>query len=148
VRKFKMMADEHPLTFQKIVMTIKVEEDEHHAHSQDEVDSVNIKTERLPMILTEETVGQQQYMEAPVEMGRRRKICIVASEATVQKEKKVPVNKTVVGLEQPTNLKATKAKVVPQSSPYHRPSPSNVNIYKKKVGYSKIKAKVDTWKKM
>jgi hypothetical protein len=132
VRNFKMMADEHPLSFQQIVMTIKMEENEHHAHSLDEVDSLNIKTERLPMILTEETVGQQQYMEAPVEMGRRRKNRIVASKATVQKEKKIPVNKTVVGLAPPTNPKATKARVVSQSSPYHRPRPNNVNIYNKR----------------
>jgi hypothetical protein len=145
-----MRREDQRLRFQPFVdmMPLIMEEDEHEYddRSQHEVNSVNIKTERLPMILTEETVRQQQYMKAPVEIGRRKKNCILASKSTVQMEKKVPVNKTVVGLAPPTNLKATNAKVVSQSSPYQRPRPSNVKMYKK-VDYSKIKAKVDTWRK-
>jgi hypothetical protein len=95
LRNLAMRREDQRLRFQPFVdmMPVIMEEDQdedgYDDHSRDDVDSVNIKTVRLPMILTEETVGQQQYMEAPVEMGRRRKNCIVASKSTVLMEKKV-----------------------------------------------------------
>jgi hypothetical protein len=130
------------------VLPVIMEENEYDTHSQDEVDSVKIKTERLPMMLTEETVGHQAPMEPPVKMGRRRKNCIVASKHTVEKEKGVPIKKMGVGLAPTPNLKAREAKIVSQSSPCHSPGRSKVKIRNKKVDYSKIKAKVDTWWKI
>jgi hypothetical protein len=52
----------------------------------------------------------------------------------------------VVGLT-PSNFKASRAKVVSQTSPCHTPGRRQVKICYKKVDYSKVKAKVDTWRK-
>jgi hypothetical protein len=141
----KIRAVDRHLRFQQIEDTIPVvlEEEQHDAHYPDAVDSLKIKTERLPLMLAEETIGHQASMETHVKMQRQRKNCIVASKATGKKEKKVQMNKTGVGLTPPSNFKASRAKVVSQTSPCHRPGGRDV----KKVDYSKVKAKVDTWRK-
>jgi hypothetical protein len=79
-------------------MRIMAVEDKHPAHSQNEVDSAKIMTERLPLMFMEETVGDPASMESPVKMGRSRNNCIVASKATDEKEKKVPMKKMRVAL--------------------------------------------------
>jgi hypothetical protein len=129
------------------VMRMKME-DERAPHFQNEVDSVTINKPRLPLTLMEEIVGHQVSMDSPVKMGRRWENCIEASRFTGEKEKKDPMNKMGVCLAPPPNLKARGAKVVSQSSPCHRPSGMDVKIYNKKVDYSKVKAKVDTWRKI
>jgi hypothetical protein len=96
-------------------------EDEQLARSQNEVDSVKIMMERLPLILTEETVGDPASMESPVKMGRPRRNCIVASKNTSEKEKNVPVNKVRAALALPPNLKAVRAKVMFRSNTIRRP---------------------------
>jgi hypothetical protein len=68
-------------------------EDESASRFQNEVDSVMINTQRLPLTLTEETVVLQEFMDSPVKMGRRRENCIEASRATGEKGKKHPMNK-------------------------------------------------------
>jgi hypothetical protein len=87
-------------------------------------------------------------MEPPVKMGRRRKNCIVTSKHTVEQEKEVGMNKTGLGLAPTANLKARGAKIVSQSSSCERAGRSNVKIYNKKVDYSKIKPRVDTWRRI
>jgi hypothetical protein len=141
--------EEHPADFQDDVDSARtVEEvDEHNETSQEDVDSVNIVSDRLLLMLTEETVGHQESMESPVKTVKRRKKCTVASNVTGEKEKEVPANKIGVGLPSSPNLEASRAKGVTQSSSCHRRGGSNVKIYNKKENYSKIKAKVDTWRK-
>jgi hypothetical protein len=131
---------------------IMEEEGDRHVHFLNERNSVrNLKVRAdqhsLRSQQTEEIVCHQASMKSPVEMGRRRKNCIVASKPTVEKEKAVSTNEMRVGLAPPTNLKARTAKVSSQSSPCRRPGRNNVKIYNKKMDYSKIKAKVDTWRK-
>jgi hypothetical protein len=52
-------------------------------------------------MLTEEIVGDPASMESPVKMWKPRKTYIVASKATGEKEKKVPMNKVWVALAPP-----------------------------------------------
>jgi hypothetical protein len=59
-------------------------------------------------------------------LGRHRKTYIVASKATGEKEKKVPVNKVRVALAPPLNLKAVRTKVVSLSNTIHRPGENAV----------------------
>jgi hypothetical protein len=127
--------------------TIVKVKDKRHARFQNEIESVKDMTEKLPLMLTEETVGDPAAMESPVKMGRPRKHCIVASKATGEKEKKVPMNKVRVGLAPPPNLKAVKAKVVTRSNQIHRPGESHMKICNKKLDYSKIQPKVDAGRK-
>ncbi|XP_023716761.1 golgin subfamily A member 6-like protein 22 [Cryptotermes secundus] len=145
-RNLKVRANDHSLTFQQTEMPI-IMEDEQDAHPQDEVDPMKIKADSLPLTITKEIVGHQATMESPVEMRGRRENLIAASKPTVEKKKELPVKKTGLGLVQPPNLKARTAKAVSQSSPHNRPGRSNVKIYSKKMDYSKVKAKVDTWRK-
>jgi hypothetical protein len=110
-------------------------EDEHPAHSKNEVDSVKIETERLHLILTEETVGDAASMESPFKMGTPRKSSIAASKATGE-EKKVPMNKVHVALGLPTNLKAVRAEAVNRSNTYHRPGESRMKTRHQKLDFS------------
>jgi hypothetical protein len=122
-----MRAVERRLRFQKIENTIPVvmKEDQNDAHSPDAVDS----------------------MDTHVKMQRQRKNFIVASKATGDKQKKVQINKMGVGLTPPSNFKASRAKVVSQTSPCHTPGGRDMKLCNKKVGYSMVKAKIDTWRK-
>jgi hypothetical protein len=149
VSNLKIRAVERRLRFQLIEDTIPVvmEEDQHDAHYPDAVDSLKIKTERLPLMLAEETIAHQASMETHVKTQSQRKNCIVASKAMGDKEKKVQMNKMGVGLTPPSNFKASRAKIVSHTSPCHTPGGRNIKIYNKKVDYSKVKAKVDTWRK-
>jgi microtubule-associated protein tau len=98
------------------------------------------------LIVKEETVGHQASMGSPVEMESRRDSRIVASSVTCE-EKEVPIKKMWVSLAPPPNLKARGAKVMSQSSPCHRLGGGYVKINNKKLDYSKVKAKVDTWRR-
>jgi hypothetical protein len=109
-------------------------EKEHLAHSRNEVNSAK------KMKPTEETVGNPAYMKSPVKMERPRKNCIVASKATGEKRKAVPMNKVRVGLAPPPNLKAVRAKVMSWSN--HRASESRVKIHNEKLDYSNVQAKI------
>lgn len=119
------IAKKRRLQFQDIVDTMPVMmevEDEHPFHSQNEVDSVNIMTEKLLLMLMEKTAGDPATIESPVKMGRPKKNCTVTSKATA--EKKVPMNKAWVAFAPPPppSLKAVRAKIVSWRNTYHRPS--------------------------
>jgi hypothetical protein len=137
--------DAHTHNDLSLVKTIKME-DKYLAHFQNERDSVMIETGSFPLNVTEETAGYQAYMESPVKLGSRRENSVVASKATSDREKKVPMNKMGLGLASPPNPKATRSKVVSQSNPCHRPGERPVKISNKNMDYTKIKAKVDTWR--
>jgi hypothetical protein len=117
-------------------MKIMAAVDEPCAHSENEAGSVKIETERLPLTITEETVGNPASMESPFKMGSPRKNCIAAFKATGEKEKKLPT----------TNLKAVRAEAVYRSNTYHRPGESRMKTRHQKLGSSRIQAKVNTWR--
>jgi hypothetical protein len=153
VRNLAMRAEERRLKFEQImdIMPTIVEEDEEEddtqsimdsvgtveeederpSHFQNEGDSVIINKQRLPLTLTEETVGLQVSMDSPVKVGRSKEISIKSSRATVEKEKKGQMNKMGVCLA-PTILKAKGSKGVSQSSTCHRPGGRDVKIYNKR----------------
>jgi hypothetical protein len=69
-------------------------------------------------------------MESPVTLGRRRENCIVASKATGDKDKKVPMNKMGLGKASSPNLMARRSKILSQSNPCHRPGERDLKVYK------------------
>jgi hypothetical protein len=117
-------------------------EGEHHATFQNEMDSVKIMGESLPLMFTEETVGDSASMESPVRMGRPWKNCIIASKATGEKEKEAQMKKVRMALAPPPNLKALRTKVVSRSNTMRRPDENNVEIYNQR------RAKVNTMRKI
>jgi hypothetical protein len=123
------------------VKIIKKVEDESPAHLQDELDSVKI------MMLKEEIVGDPTSVESHVGMGRPRKYCLAATKVTDEKEN-VSVSKKQVVMRPLPNIKAVKPKVVTWRNSNYRPSESSVKISNQKLDFRKIKAKVDTWRKV
>jgi hypothetical protein len=81
-------------------------------------------------------------------MGAPRKNYIVASEATGEKENKVPVSKVRVHLATPANLKAMRANAEFQRNKNHKPAKGYVVIQNHKLNFSNIHAKVNTRKKI
>jgi hypothetical protein len=142
--------DERPSHFHiegDSVMRMKME-DERAPNFKSEVDSVMINEQRFPLTHTKETVGHQKSTNSPVRMGRRRGNCSEASRFRGETEKKEPVKKLGVCLTPAKNLKAMGAKGDSQNSRCHRPRRMDKKIYNKKLDYSKVKAKVDTWRKI
>jgi hypothetical protein len=121
-------------------------ENQHAAHSKDEADSGKIDAKRLPIMLTEGIVGGPASRETPLKMGGQKKICIAASKSIAEKERKVPMNKEREALSLPTIDKTVGAKAVYRSKTYHRPGESCIKIRHQKLDYSKIQAKVNTWR--
>jgi hypothetical protein len=148
VKTIMKAEDERHVQVQKKKDTMKIMavENEHVAHSKNEANSGKIDAKRLPSMLTEGTVGGPASRETPLKMGGQRKICIAASKATAEKERKVPINKERVALALPTSDKAVGAKAVYRSKTYHRPGESRTKIRHQKLDYSKIQTKVNTWR--
>jgi hypothetical protein len=142
--KIMEVEGEHTAHSQNEVDSVKIMEveDEHSAHSQNEVGSVNVITERLPLMLTEEIVGDPASMESSVKMDKFKGNKIVASKPSDKGRMKIQISKVRVGLAPPPNVEAARAKVVSRSNPIHKPSESHVKIHNKKLDYSKIPAKV------
>jgi hypothetical protein len=122
-------------------MKIMVVEDEHSAHSKNEASSVKIEMERLPLTLTEETVGNTASMQSLFKVGSPKKNCTAASKATGEEK-----NKVRVALALPTNQKAVRTEAVYRSNTYHRPGESRMKTRHQKLDYSKVQAKVNTWR--
>jgi hypothetical protein len=140
--------DERHVQVQKKKDTMKIMAvgNEHPAHSKNEKDSRRTEAKRLPYMLTKGTVGGPASRESHLKMRGPRKNCIATSKATAEKEKKVPMNKERVALTLPTSTKAVRAEAVYPSNTYHRPGESRMKTRHQKLDYSKVQAKVNTWR--
>jgi hypothetical protein len=115
---------------------------EHLPDTLSHMDVWDIMNERLTLMLKENTAHDQEPKEFPVKKSSTK-----TSIAAGQKEKKAEVKKVQRYFAPSPNYKAAKSKVEYQNTILKHGEGKVKNTHYRTPDYSKVQAKVDTWRK-